>query len=650
MKQQNQASQKSSVDDIHRWSFGDLHSSYLAWAILFFSAVISVAAWYFSHSSVIHSAETRFKFKSDDIQASIQRRMKAQEAALWSGVGFFKGSNDVSRAEWADFVETLHLEKYLPGLQGFGYAEFVRPEERSAYVARIRSEGFKYFDIRPEGKREVYTSIIFLEPFSDRNLRAFGYDMFSEPTRRAAMQRAIDTGKAAVSGMVTLVQETGKDVQRGFLMYLPLYKKGMPTETVAQRRAAVQGFVYSPFRINDLMRGILGREDKEIAFRIYDGTAIAAENKLYDSAEGEGEFKYSGYNQFTGERGLEIGGHDWKIEFLSRSNFISVSEQNQPFIIAAGAILIDLLLFLTISSLSHQRKRAVAIAGRMTSELLVAKERAEKAAENELLLRTATQETNSKLQQANDGLLKFSSIVAHDLRAPLKRIECFIDILQQEYRDSVDEEGQDILARIDRGSARMRMMLDSLHSYAKYSGCTITGKTTGITHIVNGAIETLSDQVGDAKITTQIDDSFLVKGDQMLLEHVIQNLVSNSIKFCDEAVPEILIEGRLLSADMAEISVSDNGIGIETEFAAKVFDMFERLHDEDEYEGTGIGLSICRQIVSDHGGEISVDTHFAGGCRIVFSLPVDQSKAMSSSTDDAQDRVNEIAKDVVQAA
>lgn len=611
------------------WSFADLHSSYLAWAILFFSAVISVAAWYFSHSSVVHSAETRFTFKSDDIQASIQKRMQAQEAALWSGIGFFKGSDHVSRAEWAEFVETLHLEHYLPGLQGFGYAEFVRPEERDAYVEGIRAEGFKYFDIRPEGKREVYTSIIYLEPFSDRNLRAFGYDMFSEPTRRAAMQRAIDTGKAAVSGMVTLVQETGKDVQRGFLMYLPLYSKGMPTETIAQRRAAVQGFVYSPFRINDLMSGILGREDKEIAFRIYDGTAVVAKNKLYDSAQGEGEFShYSGYSQFKGERDLRIGGHDWKIEFLSRPNFISVSEQNQPFIIAAGAILIDLLLFLTISSLSHQRRRAMAMAQAMTTELREAKERAEKSAENEILLRTATQETNAKLQQANDGLLKFSSIVAHDLRAPLKRIESFVDILQTEYRDSVDEEGRDILTRIDRGSARMRMMLDSLHSYAKYSGCAINGKTASLNMIVRGAIETLSSQTGDAKISTRIEDGFDVKGDQMLLEHVIQNLVSNSIKFCERGKPEILIEGRLFSNKMAEISVTDNGIGIEPEFASKVFDMFERLHDEDEYEGIGIGLSICRQIVSDHGGEISVDTSYRDGCRIIFTLQADEIQSM----------------------
>lgn len=607
------------------WSFADLHSSYLAWAILFFSAVISVAAWYYSHSSVLHSAQTRFTFKSDDIQALIQRRMQAQEAALWSGIGFFKGSEEVSRAEWAEFVETLHLEHYLPGLQGFGYAEFVRPEDRDAYVASVRSEGFKYFDIRPVGKRDVYTSIIFLEPFSDRNLRAFGYDMFSEPTRRAAMQRAIDTGKAAVSGMVTLVQETGKDVQRGFLMYLPLYKKGMPVETVAQRRAAVQGFVYSPFRINDLMRGILGREDKEIAFRIYDGTTIAADVLLYDSAEGEADVTYTGrYNQFRGERDLQIGGHDWKIELITRPNFISVSEQNQPFIIAAGAIVIDLMLFLTISSLSQQRRRAMGMAEAMTMELRTSKERAEKAAENEILLRTATQETNSKLQEANEGLLKFSSIVAHDLRAPLKRIESFIDILQSEYKDGIDEEGQDILMRIDRGSARMRMMLDSLHGYAKYSGCTIKGKTARIDNVVNGAIETLSGQAANAEITTRLGSGFTVKGDQMLLEHVIQNLVSNSIKFYKGGVPEVLIEARLLSNETAEISVTDNGIGIEPEFAGKVFDMFERLHDEDEYEGTGIGLSICRQIVSDHGGEISVDTSYRDGCRIIFTLQADE--------------------------
>lgn len=604
------------------WNFGDLHSSYLAWVILFASAVISAVAWYISHTSVMNMAETRFKFMAEDVQLAIQRRMQEHEATLWSGIGLFNASNKVTRTEFHEYVKALNLETYLPGLQGMGYAEFVRTGGEQAHIARVRSEGFPEFSIRPPGKREAYSSIIYLEPFSGRNLRAFGYDMFSEPTRRAAMMRAGDTGEAAISGMVTLVQETKSDVQRGFLMYLPNYKKGMPLDTIEQRQKALQGFVYSPFRMNDLMKGILGRGDQEIQFSVFDGSQVISAAQMYDSQSQDSELAQSRYQPaFTAQKVIQVAGREWTLQFASKPNFISASEENQPLLVAAGAIVIDILLFLTISSLTSQRARSTRLARQMTSELRRAKEAAERATENEIVLRRATQETNQKLKEANEGLLKFSSIVAHDLRAPLKRVETFVDILREDYADKLDYEGIDILCRIERGSTRMRMMLDSLHSYSKCAGVSIEDKSASVEVIVNEAIETLEGVTGKAKITTDLEGGLSVAGDRILLGHVIQNLISNSLKFCDKPIAKIEIRSEKLGENQVMISVSDNGIGIEPEHAGGVFNMFERLHDEDEYEGTGIGLAICKKIVTDHYGEIAVDTSYKDGARILFTLP-----------------------------
>lgn len=604
-----------------RWNFGDLHSSYLAWVILFASAVISAGAWYISHTSVMNAAETRFKFMAEDIQLAIQRRMTEHEATLWSGIGLFKSSENVTRAEFHEFVKALNLETFLPGLQGMGYAEFVRAGAEKAHIDRVRSEGFPEFSIRPPGKRAAYSSIVYLEPFSGRNLRAFGYDMFSEPTRRAAMERARDTGQAAISGMVTLVQETKSDVQRGFLMYLPHYKKGYPLNTLEERRQALAGFVYSPFRMNDLMKGILGRVDQEIQFSVYDGVEVNADRNMYQSnwlEAGSGQTNYQ--PAFTGSKLINVAGREWTLAFASKPNFISASEENQPLLVAAGAIVVDILLFLTISSLTSQRARSMRMARDMTRELRQAKEAAERAAENEIVLRRATQETNHKLKEANEGLLKFSSIVAHDLRAPLKRVETFVDILREDYAESFDSDGKDILTRIERGVNRMRMMLDSLHSYSKCAGVSIEGKTASVEAIVSEAIETLEGVTGKAKITHDIESGLYVAGDRILLGHVVQNLISNSLKFCDKPIAEIEVRAERFGDDRVAISVSDNGIGIEPQHAGRVFNMFERLHDEDEYEGTGIGLAICKKIVTDHYGEIAVDTSYQDGARIVFSL------------------------------
>ncbi|MCX6911510.1 MAG: CHASE domain-containing protein, partial [Verrucomicrobia bacterium] len=144
----------------------------------------------------------------------------------------------------------------------------------------IRREGFPNYQVKPAGDRETYSAIIYLEPFTNRNLRAFGYDMLSESVRRAALERARDQNTAALTGKVILVQETGQEVQAGTLMYLPVYRHGLPIETLEQRRAALQGWVYSPYRMTDLMRGTLGGWDvkekhRQLRLQIYDGEVLS---------------------------------------------------------------------------------------------------------------------------------------------------------------------------------------------------------------------------------------------------------------------------------------------------------------------------------------------------------------------------------------
>jgi len=116
----------------------------------------------------------------------------------------------------------------------------VPPAERQKHTEAIRREGFPNYAMSPPGERAVYTAIVYLEPFDLRNKRAFGFDMFSDPTRRAAMERSRDTGLTSISARVTLVQETTEGVQAGFLMYLPCYTRGAPVFADSDRRAALR--------------------------------------------------------------------------------------------------------------------------------------------------------------------------------------------------------------------------------------------------------------------------------------------------------------------------------------------------------------------------------------------------------------------------
>jgi PAS domain S-box-containing protein len=228
-------------------------------------------------------------------------------------------------------------------------------------------------------------------------------------------------------------------------------------------------------------------------------------------------------------------------------------------------------------------------------------------------------ESNEKLRVANEGLQKFTSIVAHDFRAPLRRVESFIRLLQTEYGAVLDDEGLDLLDRAARGVDRMRLMLDSLLQYSRYSGAAIAGKTAVLADVIADALSTFDMAALDVEIEISVSDVSAVKGDPLLLSHVLQNLISNAVKFRTETMPQVRIVAHQTGQEIT-IFVADNGIGVEPAFADKIFEMFYRLHDDEEYEGTGIGLSVCRKIISDHGGRIWLDTTYEAGSKFAFTL------------------------------
>ncbi|MBF0156049.1 MAG: CHASE domain-containing protein [Magnetococcales bacterium] len=325
--------------------------------ILALSIIITIAAWHISNSSIEKRARDNFYYKTEEARVAIQKRMREYEQVLRGGVGLFNASTEVTRTIWKSYVDTLQLDTFWPGIQGIGFSLMLLPAEKDALIRRIRSEGFDSFAIRPKGMRSEYSAIVFLEPFSGRNLRAFGYDMFAERVRREAMEQARDSGLPAVSGRVTLVQETVEDIQPGFLMYLPVYKPSMPTGNIHERRNALLGFVYSPFRLRDLMVGILGAGVPDLDFAIFDGSDVQPESLLYSSREQKAENTPLPPSRFSDTSLVELPGRTWTVRFSSRPPFEHEMESLQPLIVATLGILIDLLLFAIVMSLSGQKER-----------------------------------------------------------------------------------------------------------------------------------------------------------------------------------------------------------------------------------------------------------------------------------------------------
>lgn len=340
-----------------RTRFADrFHNETTAWIVLAISLGITVFSWWLSNNHVEARAKERFEFEVQKARQAIVKRMQEYEQVLRGGAGLFISSDQVTREDWHNYVENLRIDTYWPGIQGIGYARMLRPDEVPGHVASVRKEGYPNYAIYPEGERPSYSSIVFLEPFTGRNLRAFGYDMFSEPTRQAAMVQARDTGNPAVSGRVVLKQETSKDIQAGFLMYLPLYRKDMPIATEGQRRAAHYGFVYSPFRIQDLMQGILGADTHQLDFSLYDGPEAIDDAKLYASPNSHAFSATQA--KHTMESRIELPSRIWTVRFQSSAVLEKELENAQPLIIGIGGLGVDILLFAIIWSLSQSRKAA----------------------------------------------------------------------------------------------------------------------------------------------------------------------------------------------------------------------------------------------------------------------------------------------------
>ena len=326
----------------------------------------------FTQADLDGDARREFAFVGDEIRSKIQDRLGAHEQILNSGAAFLEHAGGVSRQEWRRFAERQRVEQRLPGIQGIGFALLVAREKLAQHVQDIRAEGFPAYEVRPKDARELYSSIIYLEPFTNRNLRAFGYDMLSEPVRRAAMERARDQNTAALSGKVTLVQETEKDVQAGTLMYVAVYRPGMAHETIAQRREALLGWVYSPYRMNDLMRGILGGWDlagqKRVRLEIFDGDKRSAENLLYDSQSG-GERTPGSAARLTIENRVVSAGRQWALRLTRMGGPSSAMGYGKVWLVWFGGASTSLLLSGLLLSLLNTRFKARKMAGELTASL-----------------------------------------------------------------------------------------------------------------------------------------------------------------------------------------------------------------------------------------------------------------------------------------
>jgi len=340
-----------------------------SWVVLGSCLALTMFAWYGVKMHTTESAEEQFELHVRDVVYSIEERLRQHEQILLGGEGLFAASDFVDRTEWRTYIERLHLEKNYPGIQGVGYAQIIRSADLQKHIAAIRAEGFPNYTVQPSGARSLYTATVYLEPFSGRNLSAFGYDMMSDPVRAQAMRMAAETGKTTISGKVKLMQETQGNAQAGFLMYLPVYREHRMPTTPEQGWNTLRGFIYSPYRVDDLMAGILDRRALMLDFSIFDGDGESDESRMFVSVDSRGEAARAVPPKMTALRTIQAYGRTWTLRLHSRPEFDVRFKSPLSAVVLSLGVGISLLLFVLMSSLVFRRERAEEMARRMTEDI-----------------------------------------------------------------------------------------------------------------------------------------------------------------------------------------------------------------------------------------------------------------------------------------
>jgi PAS domain S-box-containing protein len=313
------------------------------------------ASLYVSQTLNLRS-RAQFDSSSEHMRVAVHAQLDTYVALLRGLAGYFAAETNVTREVFKAYIDRLRLGTDYPGIQGLGFALRTPSFATNAVRMNMRNQGVTNFQIWPAFARPEYFPILYLEPENVRNRAAIGYDMYTDPVRRAAMNQARDSGHRAASGKVILVQEIEGIKQAGFLIYLPIYEDGRIPETIDERRLKLKGFVYAPFRLGDLLTALFNPELLHgMDVQVFDGNGTGPEDLLFSStAESSGRPGFTTTHE--ADIPIDVVGRIWTVHLRERS----AHEGAFWFVplLSVGGVGLSFTLFYLTYSEARARRRA----------------------------------------------------------------------------------------------------------------------------------------------------------------------------------------------------------------------------------------------------------------------------------------------------
>ena len=333
------------------------------------------------HERNNEQARLRAVFDANARQAAgrIEQRIANYEQMLRGVQGLLSADQAIDRLAFESYVDTVMAGPDAAGLQSVAFSSLVLPQEMADFVGHQRMTGHSDYHVRPEGARDMYAPIALVAPDSVANRQVLGFDSLSDGTRRAAMLQARDSGNATLTALVQLRVDAGPELKPGCLIYLPVYRRGAPVNSVADRRANGIGWVRAAFRVGDLMSTLYGEQSPGLVVRVHDGADTSDASLMYrsDTVSDPGAATDEAIRdaRFQAQEYVTLAGHTWTVQLSSLPEFERVHERNASTVILVAGMLLSLLLGVITHQLVTGRARAYAVAQAMTRELRASEER-----------------------------------------------------------------------------------------------------------------------------------------------------------------------------------------------------------------------------------------------------------------------------------
>jgi PAS domain S-box-containing protein len=376
---------------------GPLRGHLWALVVLLGALATVLTLWRVAYDREIRAASLSFVSNTEEIAEQLKQRMVQYELVAGGGASLFASVARPTPRQWYGYVEGMGIRSRFPAMVGLGFAGYVRQSRLGDLQLEWREAGWGLLEVRPQGMRRHYGPILYLEPRTPENIEAVGFDMFSEPTRREAMQRALDSGRPSLSGPVHLIQD-GVIEATGLLLYLPVYRNGDRPRSEAARQEAMLGWVYVPFRVEGFVTTTLGNAHEQARFRIYD-VSNDGEQLLFTTVNSDIE----GPPAFRHDVSLDHYGRHWRIEFESPPLAAAAPRLKGLQNTLALGLFAALLMYAIAWMLARTESRAHSIALQLTEDFRRSELRFRTAMEHSAIGK-ALLDSQGRIVEANPAL------------------------------------------------------------------------------------------------------------------------------------------------------------------------------------------------------------------------------------------------------